>query len=138
MDLERFTAEHKIWYDYALGEVRAGKKYSHWMWFIFPQIKGLGRSDTAQYFAIQSREEAQAYLAHPVLNAHLREITQAMLNLKNTHPAVVLGDTDSMKLRSCMTLFHAVSGDPLYQEVLNRYYQGKPDEMTLAILNSIT
>ena len=134
MNLERFVREQQIWYRHALAEVRQGKKYGHWMWFIFPQLRGLGRSETAEYFGISGREEAAAYLAHPVLGERLREITGALLELETVDSIGVFGYTDSMKLRSCMTLFHEISADPLYQQVLDKFYGGKPDPVTLSML----
>lgn len=135
MELERFAKAHEEWYAWALKEVQGGKKRSHWMWFIFPQIKGLGRSETAQYFAIQSREEAHAYLAHPVLRAHLEEICGALLALPNTSARAVFGYTDSVKLHSSMTLFCAVGDVAVCRDVLERFFGGKMDQNTLEILS---
>lgn len=134
MDLERFLQEQEIWYDYALKEVRGGRKYGHWMWFIFPQLLGLGRSETSRKFAIRNREEAQAYLAHPVLGSRLREITEAVLALETNDVEGVFGYTDTMKLRSCMTLFWLVSGEELFAQVIEKYYRGKLDLQTLQML----
>ncbi len=135
MDLERFVREQEIWYRHALAEVRRGKKYGHWMWFIFPQLRGLGRSETSLYYGISGREEAAAYLAHPVLGARLREITGALLALETVDAIGIFGYTDSMKLRSCMTLFDQVSEEPLFRQVLEKFYGGKPDPVTLSMLN---
>ncbi len=117
-----------------ISEVRAGYKSSHWMWYIFPQLKGLGFSSTAQYYGINGREEAMAYLKHPVLGARLREITSMLLTLEGKSAVEIFGRTDAMKLRSSMTLFYAVSEDDLFKKVLDRYYDGKLDGRTLAML----
>lgn len=126
-------------YDRALAELRAGRKRTHWMWFVFPQLAGLGRSPTAQAYAIESLEEARAYLAHPVLGARLRESVQALLDLPaGTSARDILGDVDALKLRSSMTLFaHAAPGELLFQQVLERYYGGVADQATERLLDDI-
>lgn len=132
-DLERFVAaqdEGGI-YERALTELRAGSKRSHWMWFVFPQIAGLGRSPIAQRYAIESLEEAAAYAAHPVLGPRLRECCDALLALPEGGSAEqVLGGIDALKLRSSMTLFAHAASEPLFREVLNRYYGGAADPET--------
>ena len=125
-------------YEIALREVRAGCKRSHWMWYIFPQIKGLGHSETAQYYAIQSAEEAKAYLAHPVLGMRLQEISIALLGLATSDPQAVFGYTDSLKLHSSMTLFYQVSKLFVFERVLKKYFGGKLDQKTISILREIT
>ena len=133
--MQRFIQAQENDYQTALAEVRVGYKCSHWMWYIFPQLKGLGFSSTAQYYGINGREEAMAYLKHPVLGARLREITSVLLTLEGKSAVEIFGGTDAMKLRSCMTLFNAVdNGDELFQKVLDKYYNGQPDEKTLAML----
>ena len=134
-DLERFVRAQERSYDLALEEVRAGRKRSHWMWYIFPQIAGLGMSSTAQYYAIQDLTEAEEYLAHPLLGARLREISAALLTL-DTHDAyAVFGWPDELKLRSSMTLFACAALDePVFQQVLDKFYRGLPDENTLRLL----
>ena len=104
------------------------------MWYIFPQLKELGFSSTAQYYGINGREEAMAYLKHPVLGARLREITSMLLTLEGKSAVEIFGRTDAMKLRSSMTLFYAVSEDDLFKKVLDKYYDSKPDGITLAML----
>ncbi|MGY1813321.1 DUF1810 domain-containing protein [Blastococcus sp. SYSU D00820] len=122
-------------YDQALRELRAGAKRSHWMWFVFPQVAGLGRSATAQHYAISGLEEARAYLAHPVLGPRLVECCRALLELSGRTAEQVLGSTDAMKLRSSMTLFaRAAPEEPVFQEVLYRYFGGGLDEATTARL----
>jgi len=119
----------------ALAELWAGRKRGHWMWFVFPQIAGLGRSPTAQYFAIADLEEARAYLAHPVLGPRLRDCAAALLELDGSDPVAVLGDIDATKLRSSMTLFaHADPDEPVFATVLDRYYAGQEDAATLRLL----
>ena len=133
--MQRFIQAQENDYQTALAEVRVGYKCSHWMWYIFPQLKGLGFSSTAQYYGINGRVEAMAYLKHPILGARLREITSVLLILEGKSAVEIFGRTDAMKLRSCMTLFNAVdNGDELFQKVLDKYYNGQPDEKTLAML----
>src|SRR5947209_12301945 len=118
-------------YARALEELRAGSKRSHWMWFVFPQVAGLGRSATAQHFAVTGLAEARAYLAHPVLGPRLVEAARALTALPGSDAARVLGSVDPLKLRSSMTLFAAADpGQPVFTEVLDRYFGGEPDEAT--------
>ena len=135
--LDRFLqAQESVW-PRVVAELRAGRKRTHWMWFVFPQIKGLGRSDMAQRYAIQSLAEARAYLAHPVLAARLRECCQILLALEPHRSALeVFGSTDDMKLRSCMTLFAeaAAPGSGLFDAVLHRYFGGHKDLRTMELL----
>ncbi len=122
-------------YDRALAELRQGRKRSHWMWFVFPQIAGLGQSPTARHYAIADLAEAHTYVAHPVLGARLRECTKALLDGGSDDPVAVLGEIDAVKLRSAMTLFVAAApADPLFPAVLERFYGGTPDEATLGLL----
>jgi uncharacterized protein (DUF1810 family) len=136
-DLERFVRaqdEHDT-FDRALRELRAGRKTSHWMWFVFPQLEGLGRSDMARAYAVSGLAEARAYLDHPVLGPRLRECCRALLDLGDTSAVAVLGSVDAMKLRSSMTLF--VRADPdesCCVEVLVRFFDGEPDPATDALL----
>jgi uncharacterized protein (DUF1810 family) len=136
-DLDRFVQaqdDHGT-YDAALAELRAGRKTSHWMWFVFPQVAGLGRSPTAQHFAIASLDEARAYLEHPVLGPRLRESCEALTGLETTDPVGVLGGIDAAKLRSSMTLFlRAAPDEPVFQRVLDQYFAGAPDDATDELL----
>ena len=135
-DLDRFlTAQNQAGtYEQALSELRAGRKTSHWMWFVFPQIAGLGQSSMARRYAISGLPEAQAYVVHPVLGARLREAAQALVGQRGTATAV-LGGIDAMKLRSSMTLFaHAAPDDPLFRTVLDRFFHGEDDEATTSRL----
>jgi uncharacterized protein (DUF1810 family) len=133
-DLERFvTAQDQgATYEHALAELRRGRKQSHWMWFVLPQVAGLGTSPMAQRYALASREEAAAYAAHPVLGPRLRETVAALTGLDETDPVRVLGPVDAMKLRSSMTLFaEAVPDEPSYAAVLQQYFGGERDQATL-------
>jgi uncharacterized protein (DUF1810 family) len=120
-------------YDQALREVRAGRKHSHWMWFVFPQVAGLGSSPMAQHYAISGLPEARAYLAHPVLGRRLVECARALTELAIPDPVQVFGPVDAQKLRSSMTLFAAAQPDePVFRAVLERFFDGVPDEATTA------
>ena len=120
-------------YDAALRELRAGRKRTHWMWFVFPQVEGLGRSSTAQHFGVRGLTEARAYVAHPVLGPRLVQAARALVEQPSDDPVEVLGTTDAMKLRSSMTLFAAADPDqPVYGEVLERFFDSEADEATLA------
>ena len=133
-DLSRFLEAQKNSYDTALREIRAGRKRSHWMWYIFPQIQGLGFSSTAQYYAICDLQEAKDYLAHPVLGARLKEISSALLDLEGLSASEIFGYPDDLKLRSCMTLFRMADlNEPIFLEVLEKYYDGKPDSRTVEL-----
>ena len=133
-DLVRFLLAQDGVYQVALGEIRRGAKRSHWMWFIFPQIAGLGRSSMARRFAITSIAEAQAYLDHPLLGARLRECVSALANLSDADAGHVFGTIDAMKLKSSLTLFDAVGGGPLFTAAIDRWFGGEKDELTLQIL----
>jgi uncharacterized protein (DUF1810 family) len=122
----------------ALSEIKKGKKETHWMWYIFPQIKGLGSSETAQYYGIKDMNEATAYLLHPILGKHLIEIAEEVFKLKEKTATQIFGTPDDMKLRSCMTLFANVeNANPVFRKVLTKYFNGSPDELTLQLLNLI-
>jgi uncharacterized protein (DUF1810 family) len=121
-------------YDRALEELRGGRKTSHWMWFVFPQIAGLGRSPTAREYAIGSLGEARAYLAHPVLGGRLREASRAVLQHAGSSAEQILGGIDAVKLRSSMTLFLRAGGEDLFQEVLDAFFDGEPDPATDQLL----
>ena len=132
-DLQRFVAAQEAGGTYrrAAAELRNGRKASHWMWFIFPQIAGLGYSPAAQTYAISGLEEARAYLAHPVLGARLTECAAILAGLAGRTAEQVLGEVDALKLRSSMTLFlHAAPGEPVFGQVLDQYYDGRPDPAT--------
>jgi uncharacterized protein (DUF1810 family) len=136
-DLARFVDAQDAGgtYDAALRELRAGRKSSHWMWFVFPQVEGLGRSATARHFGVRGLTEARAYVAHPVLGPRLVEAARALVEQPSDDPVAVLGSIDAMKLRSSMTLFAAADPDqPVYGQVLARFFGGEPDEATLARL----
>ena len=135
--LERFVDAQERTYERALAEVKDGQKATHWIWYIFPQLKGLGESSNSQYYGIDDIDEARAYLNHPVLGARLREITTTLLDLKGINAQDVFGYLDAMKVRSCMTLFNVVAEDDLFRKVIDRYYSGKADEKTLGLLGKL-
>ncbi|MGW8138110.1 DUF1810 domain-containing protein (plasmid) [Sphingomonas zeae] len=132
--LDRFVEAQTLAYPGALAEIRRGAKRSHWIWYIFPQITGLGRSPTAQHFAIRSADEARAYLDHAVLGPRYIECVTALQDLAISDPVAVFGEIDAMKLRSSLTLFEAVRPSPLLAAALDRWFGGKRDEMTLRLL----
>ncbi len=133
-DVERFVAAQDGVYDTALAELRAGRKRTHWMWFVFPQIAGLGSSPTARRYAVSGPDEAKAYLAHPVLGPRLTEISRALLAVEGRSAEQIFGYPDDLKLRSSMTLFARAADDPaVFEAVLERYYDG-PDQRTLDLL----
>lgn len=129
--LERFLTAHKYNYENALREITDGRKRTHWIWFIFPQLAVLGHSANAKYYGISGYDEAKAYYEHPILGARLREITMALLQHRGESAIDILGDIDAVKVRSCMTLFDAVSPDDIFQEVLDAFYGGSSDKKTL-------
>ena len=134
-DLSRFLKAQEHDYEQALHEIRSGRKRTHWMWYIFPQIQGLGFSSTAQYYAIRDIEEAKEYLAHPVLGARLKEISSALLDLEGLSASEIFGYPDDLKLRSCMTLFRMADlNEPIFLEVLEKYYDGEPDFRTVDLV----
>jgi uncharacterized protein (DUF1810 family) len=133
-DLERFVdaQDSAGSYQQALTELRAGRKRSHWIWYVFPQIKGLGMSPTSQHFGIAGLAEAQAYLAHPVLGPRLLTCAQTLLELDGSDPVAIFGSLDAMKVRSSMTLFaRADPAQPVFSEVLDRYFGGHADRATI-------
>ena len=132
INLDRFYEAHRGMYEGALAEIREGQKRSHWMWFIFPQIKGLGRSPTAQYYAIENLEEAAAFAADPYLGEHLQEISRALLDCPGSDAEAILGWIDAIKLKSSMTLFyHAAEDNRVFYQVLQRFYGGEFDQLTM-------
>jgi len=131
-NLQRFIEAQDPIFQQVLSELRAGRKRSHWMWFIFPQVRGLGRSPTAIEYAISCLDEARAYLAHPVLGPRLRECTQLVILVENRSVAQIFGSPDDMKFRSCMTLFAQASPeDTTFVRALQKFFRGVPDELTL-------
>jgi uncharacterized protein (DUF1810 family) len=133
-ELQRFVDAQEGAFETALAELRVGRKQTHWMWFVFPQLAGLGRSPTAQFYAIRSASEARAYLAHPLLGARYREALAAARRWAGTRDAAgIFGEIDAMKLRSSLTLFEAVSGDPLFADALTEFFDA-PDPETLRLL----
>ena len=132
--LERFLEAQKLNYADALNEIKAGRKRSHWIWYIFPQIQGLGYSEMSKYYAIKDRTEAQAYINHPVLGDRLIEISEALLRLDSNDALKIMGAPDDQKLKSSMTLFLLVSGNPVFQQVLDKFFEGETDRFTVKAL----
>lgn len=133
--LQRFIDAQEASYAVALAEIQQGRKRSHWMWYVFPQIQGLGFSATSKYYALENATEAAAFLKHPLLGGRLVRISQALLELDAHDPYAVLGSPDDVKLHSSMTLFAALpDAPPVFQAVLDKYFAGKPDPNTLRIL----
>jgi uncharacterized protein (DUF1810 family) len=133
-DLNRFLTAQETDYDRAVAEIRSGRKRTHWMWYIFPQLDGLAFSSTSKRYAIKSIEEARAYLDHPVLGPRLRECAEAALAIVGRSATAIFGTPDDLKLRSCVTLFAAVSpSDSVFDHILQNFYHGKPDDKTLQL-----
>lgn len=138
-DLSRFLKAQERDYAQALREIQSGRKRSHWMWYIFPQIQGLGFSSTAQFYAIENLQEAKDYLAHPVLGARLKEISSALLQLDGLTASEIFGYPDDLKLRSSMTLFRLADLDcEIFQAVLDKYYDGEADNKTIRIVQELS
>jgi len=134
-DLERFVEAQEPVYEQVCRELRAGRKQSHWMWFVFPQIRGLGHSPTAQHFSIRSRAEAEAYLRHPVLGARLRECMALVNAVEGRGISDIFGYPDDLKFRSSMTLFAEVAPEEqVFRQALDKYFGGEPDERTVALM----
>jgi len=140
-DLNRFVAAQESVYARALGEIKRGEKRSHWMWYIFPQIDGLGYSTTSKQYALKSIEEAHAYLAHPLLGTRLRECAEAVDTIEGRTASQIFGSPDDMKLRSCATLFAAVANpvpeNSVFERILAKYFHGEGDMKTLHLLEKL-
>jgi len=136
-ELDRFLKAQEGSYDTALDELKAGRKRSHWIWFVFPQLAGLGRSPTAQFYGIKSLDEAAAYLKHPILGGRLHESLKVLQTLETKSAERVFGELDAMKFRSSLTLFaEADPTDPILEAALDRWFDGRKDEMTLQLLQA--
>ena len=139
-DLQRFVIAQDTVYDQVRAELAAGHKTSHWMWFVFPQLKALGRSTTAQHYGIADRAEAAAYWRHPLLGARLKQCTSLVLGVDGKTAHQIFGSPDDLKFRSCMTLFAQVApgepGEPVFDAALHKYFGGQPDDATLALLQN--
>ncbi len=134
--LDRFVQAQKADYNQALSEIKKGRKRSHWMWYVFPQFAGLGRSRTSQLYAIKSVAEAKAYLSHPVLGPRLRACAEALLQVEGRSASEILGSPDDNKLRYSMTLFaHVSPPGSVFERLLGKYFQGRPDRLTLDLLS---
>ena len=135
-ELQRFVTAQERFYPVAREELRIGRKRSNWIWFIFPQVDGLGFSSMAQRYAIGSREETAAYVAHPLLGTRLIECTELVLRHQNRSANAIFGSPDDLKFRSSMTLFNTVRRDGIYQKAIDQFYEGRPDYTTLTILQN--
>jgi len=134
-DLQRFIDAQEADFTTALAEIKNGRKRSHWMWYIFPQLRGLGSSETSRYYGIQNIDEAEAYINHPILGQRLMEICLALLQLKTNDPNEIFGSPDDLKLRSSMTLFASLpDAYPVFQSVLEKFFNGKSDDKTLRLI----
>ncbi len=133
-NLERFLDAQRFDYASALAEIKAGQKTTHWIWYIFPQMKGLGHSPNSQYYGITSLDEAKEYLSHPVLGTRLRKITEALLAIEGKSAEEILSRIDAQKVKSSMTLFNAASPGDIFEKVLEKYYAGKVDGKTLGVM----
>ena len=134
-NLERFIKAQKQDYERALKEIKNGKKLTHWIWYIFPQIKGLGYSEISKYYGINDLEEAKAYLQNEYLRNNLLEITTALLNLDSNNPTEILGYPDDLKVKSCMTLFnYADQSILIFKKIIDKYYNGEFDNKTIALI----
>ena len=137
IDLQIFVQAQEDMYEQALAELKNGSKESHWMWFVFPQIAGLGNSEMARKYAIPNMADAKAYLSHDLLGSRLRECTEAVLAVEGRTAHEILGSPDDMKLKSCMTLFEVADGpDSVFSSILEKYFEGQRDERSLMILNA--
>ncbi|MCI0666888.1 MAG: DUF1810 domain-containing protein [Methylococcaceae bacterium] len=134
-DLQRFIKAQDTVYESVVSELTAGQKRGHWMWYIFPQVQGLGSSSMAQKYAIASREEAKAYSEHPILGTRLRECTRLVMNIEGHSAEQIFQYPDHLKFRSCMTLFeHSATDHGIFRDALLKYFDGKPDRLTLDML----
>ena len=134
--LNRFLKAQQTDYFTALSEIKSGQKRSHWMWYIFPQIAGLGFSETSKFYAIKNLEEAKEFLHHPILGMRLKEISNELIKLDEANANKVFGSPDDLKLKSCMTLFSMVEDQPdnVFEKVLNKFFNGKPDNRTIDLV----
>ncbi len=135
--LDKFLKAQETTYQKAFNEIQAGKKTSHWIWFIFPQLSGLGSSENSKYYSISNLEEARFYLEHPILGSRLVSISEILLKLPTSDAHKILGSPDDMKLKSCMTLFSMIpQSDPVFGKVLDKFFDGKKDEKTIQLLET--
>jgi len=135
-NLERFIDAQEASYEIALSEIKSGRKKSHWMWYIFPQVQGLGFSETSKFYAIKDIGEAKAFLEHPILGERLVRICNALLHLESDNAHNIFGSPDDLKLRSSMTLFSSLNINPVFQKLLDKFFNGIKDDKTLQIIGS--
>ena len=134
-DVSRFIKAQENMYETALAEIRNGKKESHWIWFVIPQLRGLGHSYNSTYYGLDGLEEAQLFLNNPILNTHLCEIVNVLLSLPTDNPESIFGKLDALKLKSSMTLFDVIKPKDIFLQVLDKFFQGEKDYRTLSMLN---
>lgn len=135
--LERFLEAQEKTYSIALQEISNGYKESHWMWYVFPQLKGLGKSPAANFYGINNREEAETFIRHPILGKRLIEISELLLQVPCNDAEEVMGWPDNLKLQSCMTLFNLVSEEPVFEKILDKFFEGKRDLKTEEMLDQV-
>ena len=135
-NLQRFIDAQEASYEIALSEIKSGRKKSHWMWYIFPQVQGLGFSETSKFYAIKDIGEAKAFLEHPILGERLVRICNALLHLESDNAHNIFGSPDDLKLRSSMTLFSSLNINPVFQKLLEKFFNGIKDDKTLQIIGS--
>lgn len=136
LTLDRFMKAQELDYKTALSEIQSGRKQSHWIWYIFPQLRGLGMSETSYYYGLRDIKEAKEYFLHPILGSRLVEISKALLSLNDSDQEYIMGYPDNLKLCSCMTLFSIVApNEPVFREVLDKFYNGKRDDATEELIN---
>ena len=137
-NLNRFLEAQRKDYDIALSEIRAGRKRTHWMWYIFPQFRGLGHSETSKYYGIKDIDEAKEFLNHPVLGLRLQQISEELINLEEKDATMIMGHPDDLKLKSCMTLFLHIDDkkESVFKHVLDKFFDGHADQKTLKFLKN--
>ncbi len=133
-NLNRFVSAQAKDYTRALAEIRSGRKLSHWMWYVLPQLAGLGKSEMSTYYAVTNTAEARAFLAHPILGPRLVECAESTLSIEERSAREIFGHPDDLKLRSCATLFSAVSPAPVFEQLIRKYFEGQPDETTVMLI----
>lgn len=137
-ELNRFFKAQENDYKIALAEIKSGRKRSHWMWYVFPQLKGLGKSETSAYYGIKDLNEAKEYLNHSILGARLKEITNELLTINESNPKIIFGSPDDKKLKSSMTLFSIVddSNNPIFKKIIQKFFEGNLDDETLKLIEN--
>ena len=135
--IDKFIKAHEQWFDIAYSEIKEGRKRNHYMWFIFPQIYGLGSSETSRYYAIKNKSQLFSFYNNTYLRHNILTLSSTLLNLSSNNPKEIFGEVDSLKLKSSMTLFYLVTGNIIFKQVLDKYYKGEMDELTLALMKKL-